>query len=271
MDFQDPSVFDQESRQCQDETYIIGVINDLNNAWTVPTETQQPQNFQPRSYARGSYLDAQFSPCLEPCECPAVETIEPAQLHLNGSDFSMNFEACQSPEEFSSLGPKDEGCGLSPLSSPGSADGQTSSRTQKCVSRAHNARSSESGSGPRSKKGRPRKKRNQSTSSRHAHSVTERRYRENLNGKMMQLHQVLEAAKINHPSRAAQINGSSLGPNLSGRVRKPDIMSRAINYIHQSEVEIRHLDDEIKRLQGQVCMFQKLFSCDGCSLLKDVA
>ncbi|EXJ68158.1 uncharacterized protein A1O5_08773 [Cladophialophora psammophila CBS 110553] len=284
--YQEPFFLDQGSQQFQDETYFTNfqsdgddhdlVAKDLNT-WPLPLETQQMQ--PSRSYAMQSYLNAPYlSPCLEPFEPagPAVQTVGPAQLQLDNSEFTMDY---QSPEaDFCGLGAKDDGSDVSPLSSPSLADIETYS-PKKCLSRNRTTPRASGSSQP--KKGRPRKKRNQSNSSsedesailkaKFAHSVIERRYRDNLNGKMMQLHRVLLAAETSPTSPASQFNTSPTSPTLSGRVRKSDIMSRAINYIHQSEVEIRHLDDEIKRLQDQVGIFQKLVNYDDCSsLLKDM-
>ncbi|EXJ76458.1 uncharacterized protein A1O5_00966 [Cladophialophora psammophila CBS 110553] len=172
-----------------------------------------------------------------------MQTVALAQLQLNGgSESSTDFQTCQSPEEgHPTLGLKGDGGNLSLLPPSSLVD------TRKNILRTRVARSS---SGRQPKRGRPRKKRNQSAPSedeaaiqkaKYSHSVIERRYRDNLKG-----------------------------PALSGRVRKSDIMLRAVNYIHQSEVEIRHMDDEIKRLQDQVCIFQKLVNCDDCSPLKDM-
>ncbi|KIW32059.1 uncharacterized protein PV07_03633 [Cladophialophora immunda] len=287
--YQEPFFLDQGSQQFQDETYFTNFQSDTDdhdlvakdlNAWSLPLETQQTQ---PMSFTVRSYLDAPYlSPCMEPFEPAGVQTVGPAQLQLNNPEFPLDYQAGRSPEaEFAALGPRDDGSDNSPLSSPSLADTETYS-SKKCLPRSRGAPRSSVSSSSQPKKGRPRKRRNQSNSSsedesailkaKFAHSVIERRYRDNLNGKMMQLHRVLLTAETSQTSPASQFSAASspTGPTLSGRVRKSDIMSRAINYIHQSEVEIRHLDDEIKRLQDQVGVFQKLVNCDDCSVLKDM-
>ncbi|KIW24360.1 hypothetical protein, variant [Cladophialophora immunda] len=247
------------------------------NAWSIPMETQQ---MQPRSYGMQPYIDAPYpSLYLEPFKPTGVQTVGLAQLQLNGgSEFPMDYQPDQSPEEeFCALGLKDDGSDVSPLSLPDQADTAIFG-SKKCLPRSRAAPRSSRTSQP--KKGRPRKKRNQSNSSsedesailkaKFAHSVIERRYRDNLNRKMMQLHRDLLAVETSPTSPASQFNTSPTGQTLSSRVRKSDIMSRAINYVHQSDVEIRHLDGEIKRLQDQVSVFQKLVNCDDYSLLKNM-
>ncbi|KIW67326.1 hypothetical protein PV04_06589 [Phialophora macrospora] len=118
----------------------------------------------------------------------------------------------------------------------------------------------------------------------HAHSIIERRYRDNLNGKMMQLHRVLLVAETDEASKmtAAVTDAAAASPSSllvddakilspsspssgSGRVRKSDIMTRAINYIHRSESHMRHMALELSRLQDQVSVYQKLVKReDGC-------
>ncbi|KIW85663.1 hypothetical protein Z517_01055 [Fonsecaea pedrosoi CBS 271.37] len=286
--YPDPLFLEPGSQQFQDETYFTNFQSDSEEhdlvaknlqAWPMPMETQP---MQPKAYAMQSYSNVPYlSPCLEPFDPAAVHTVGPAQLQLNsGNDFSMDYQqTCQLPEEEFAASSVKEECSsdVSPLSSPSLVDSKTCS-AKKPPTRGRAAPAASASPSP--KKGRPRKKRNPSSSSsedesailkaKFAHSVIERRYRDNLNGKMMQLHRVLLAAETSPTSPAAHFNASLTAATPSGRVRKSDIMSRAINYIHQSEVEIRHLDDEIKRLQDQVGIFQKLVNCDDMSRLKDL-
>ncbi|KIW34413.1 uncharacterized protein PV07_01191 [Cladophialophora immunda] len=280
--YQDPFFVNQGSLQFQDEPYFTnfqseGDGHDLTakdfNAWPTPLDTQQGQ---PTGYAlRPSLEDSYLSPFLEPFKSSFIQTVGPAQLQLNGgSESPTDFQTCQSPKQDNrTLNLRDDSGNLSPLPSPSLVDTETYN-TGKNISRTRIARSA---SGQQPKRGRPRNKRNQSSPSKDEsaiqkskdhHSAIERRYRDNLNGKMKQLHRVLLAAETNQTSTSPSKTSSSAGPALSSRVRKCDIMSKAVNYIHQSEVEIRHMDDEIKRLQDQVCIFQKLVHCDDCSMLK---
>jgi hypothetical protein len=106
----------------------------------------------------------------------------------------------------------------------------------------------------------------------HAHSVIERRYRDNLNGKMMQLQRVILAAEADEASKMNSTDAAAASPSLlddtkaspggSSRVRKSDIMARAINYIHRSETQMRLMTLELSRLQDQVNVYQKLVKCE---------
>lgn len=55
-----------------------------------------------------------------------------------------------------------------------------------------------------------------------------------------------------------------------GKVRKSDVMTDAMNYVHQSEVEIRHMTDEVSRLSDRVIALEKLVKCEDCTLLKQM-
>ncbi|KIW74377.1 hypothetical protein Z517_12317 [Fonsecaea pedrosoi CBS 271.37] len=111
-----------------------------------------------------------------------------------------------------------------------------------------------------------------------AHSVVERRYRDNLNGKMSQLYYVLR--EVNSPgphSRLSSTSGSSGTSEVTtplpafqppSRVRKSEILNSAIDYIHQSEVEMRHMADEIKHLQDKERTIRNLVKCEEWSVLR---
>ncbi|KIX98842.1 uncharacterized protein Z520_05303 [Fonsecaea multimorphosa CBS 102226] len=105
-----------------------------------------------------------------------------------------------------------------------------------------------------------------------AHSIVERRYRDNLNGKIMQLHRTLSA--IGSPTRMAGLSTADESPSAAHdprtRVRKSDVMTDAVNYVHQSEVSMRHMTDEIKRLNDRVRTLEKLVKCEDCALLKQM-
>ncbi|KAL6246630.1 bHLH/Zip transcription factor, partial [Rhinocladiella similis] len=100
----------------------------------------------------------------------------------------------------------------------------------------------------------------------HNHSVIERRYRDNLNGKINQLHRTLQATEVTSPLMRFDAPPSDPGR----RVRKCDIMTKALQYVHRSELESRHMRDEIQRLQDQVRSLEKLIKCEDCTLLKNM-
>jgi hypothetical protein len=103
-----------------------------------------------------------------------------------------------------------------------------------------------------------------------AHSVVERRYRDNLNGKIIQLHRTLVAAEST--SRLSGISTYDMF-NLRehrGKFRKSDVMTDAMNYVHQSEVEMRHMSDEMIRLNDRLNALERLVRCEDCTPLKQM-
>lgn len=97
------------------------------------------------------------------------------------------------------------------------------------------------------------RRRDQSTSQRakQMHSAVERRYRDNLNSKFEQLAQALKA--LDSPSIYVQARGEN-------KTRKCDVLTGALNYIHHSELEIRHMSAEIRQLRQCEQILQKLAS-----------
>jgi len=43
-----------------------------------------------------------------------------------------------------------------------------------------------------------------------------------------------------------------------------------MNYVNQTEVEMRHMENEIHRLGERVRVLEKLVRCEDCSLLKQM-
>lgn len=103
-----------------------------------------------------------------------------------------------------------------------------------------------------------------------AHSVVERRYRDNLNGKIMQLHRALSATGTTTRLAGMSAQDFYASREHRGKVRKSDVMTDAMNYVHQSEVEMRHMTDEITRLGDRVMALEKLVKCEDCTLLKQM-
>ena len=130
------------------------------------------------------------------------------------------------------------------------------------------------------KKTKQRKARNQSQSpsgdesasqkAKHAHSVVERRYRDNLNGKITQLHRTLIAAETVPRTIGQQFQISFQDLGQLARIRKSDIISKAIQYVHQSEVEIRHMCDEIHQLRERIQGLEMLVKCEDYPLLNNM-
>ncbi|KAJ9618593.1 uncharacterized protein PV06_00746 [Exophiala oligosperma] len=145
------------------------------------------------------------------------------------------------------------------------------------------SRSNSNSSNPKPKEERerkPRSKRGHKGSSsdeesaqlraKQAHSVVERRYRDNLNGKITQLHRALVATEATSRLTGMPSQDFYSSREHRGKVRKSDVMTDAMNYIHQSEVEIRHMTDEVARLNERVRTLEKLVKCEDCTLLKQM-
>ncbi|KIW93636.1 uncharacterized protein Z519_06241 [Cladophialophora bantiana CBS 173.52] len=110
-----------------------------------------------------------------------------------------------------------------------------------------------------------------------AHTEIERRYRNNLNAKMWQLHRTLEGS-----SRMSSSSDDSDSPRQSEEqrrrqqqqqqpARKSDILSNALQYINESELEMRHMTDEIFRLKSRLAVLQRMVQCDeNCAPLKEI-
>jgi hypothetical protein len=47
-------------------------------------------------------------------------------------------------------------------------------------------------------------------------------------------------------------------------------MLEAVDYVYQTEVELRHMADEIERLNTRVKQLEKLVNCDDCLLMKQL-
>ncbi|KAH0843065.1 hypothetical protein AYO21_08763 [Fonsecaea monophora] len=105
-----------------------------------------------------------------------------------------------------------------------------------------------------------------------AHSLVERKYRENLNAKISQLHNTLQAShygpKVGEDGEIEAANSASGLP--PPKVRKSDVLTEAMNYVNQTEVEMRHMENEIHRLTERVRVLEKLVRCEDCSLLKQM-
>ncbi|KAI1616217.1 hypothetical protein EDD36DRAFT_415121 [Exophiala viscosa] len=102
-----------------------------------------------------------------------------------------------------------------------------------------------------------------------AHSLVERKYRENLNAKIAQLHVTLQSTHYG-PKNGEADEEEAPAPVPANKVRKSDVLTEAMNYVNQTEVEMRHMDNEIQRLSDRVRALEKLVRCEDCSLLKQM-
>jgi Helix-loop-helix DNA-binding domain len=139
------------------------------------------------------------------------------------------------------------------------------------------ARPSTSLSKKQSTSSRPRQQRgnrddtNARSHSKKAHSLVERRYRENLNGSIARLHLTLMKTKrVGGQLPASQHEDSEEQQSDMSKMCKSDIMLEAVAYVHQTEVELRHMADEIDLLTSRVRQFEKLVKCEDCVLMKQL-
>jgi Helix-loop-helix DNA-binding domain len=94
----------------------------------------------------------------------------------------------------------------------------------------------------------------------------ERRYRENLNNNIAELHLTLMNTKrvgSNMPEN--QHEDTDIHQQDLPKMCKGDIMLEAVAYVHQTEVELRHMADEIELLTTRVRQLEKLVKCEDCS------
>ncbi len=188
---------------------------------------------------------------------------------------------------FTNLPPIEE-CNSIPCISPSTSDTKdlttaTMRRPLHLSSRRRNVRSTASGPSPtrittsvsvsepqsttRRGKQQPTKEGNRTRSkveakqrAKAAHSLVEKKYRENLNTQLAMLHTTIQNAYYG-PRRAeaepefdfdTEIDPYSLPVNGSTKFRKSEVLSDAMNYINQTEVEMRHMENEIQRLTDRV-------------------
>ena len=98
-----------------------------------------------------------------------------------------------------------------------------------------------------------------------AHSLVEKKYRENLNTQLAMLHTTIQNAYYG-PRRAEEIEpeyefDAEMGPpsrSANAKFRKSEVLSDAMSYINQTEVEMRHMENEIQRLSEKVRMLEEL-------------
>jgi hypothetical protein len=101
-----------------------------------------------------------------------------------------------------------------------------------------------------------------------AHSLVERKYRENLNSKITQLQEALSVADCpvqedsRLPNEAPALNGA--------KPSKGDILTRTIDYIQQAEIDKRHMGAEIKLLRSQLATIKRPSGCEDCPLVNQL-
>ena len=98
-----------------------------------------------------------------------------------------------------------------------------------------------------------------------SHSLIERKYRENLNSKIIQLDQTLAS------TRQSKLDTDASDKSAPGKTRKADVLNEAMRYVKQAELESLARIKEIDFLRLRVAALEKLVGCGDCSLLKQFA
>jgi Helix-loop-helix DNA-binding domain len=90
-----------------------------------------------------------------------------------------------------------------------------------------------------------------------AHSLVEKRYRENLTAKINELNVVLSCSADGGPSADTP------------SAKKSEILQTAIDYVNQSQLEMRHMTNDINRLNAKVKALERQAKCEDCSIVKN--
>ena len=102
-----------------------------------------------------------------------------------------------------------------------------------------------------------------------AHSVVERRYRDKLNDKMMLLHRTLFSSELMARTRPTATEAFDLSLPAC-KMGKAEIMTNAIDYVNQAELQFRHMTHEIEQLQSRVLQLETVVGSGGRSLRSQV-
>jgi len=113
----------------------------------------------------------------------------------------------------------------------------------------------------------PLNKQTKKTRARQAHSLVERKYRENLNAKIQELHQTLQKTHYGKTCSHTSSRNHTQSPDdddddlddmdsRSSKVKKSDVLIEAMNYVHTTENELRRKDGEIQQLNDRIAMME---------------
>ncbi|KAK5943146.1 hypothetical protein PMZ80_004152 [Knufia obscura] len=113
----------------------------------------------------------------------------------------------------------------------------------------------------------PLSKQTKKSRARQAHSLVERKYRENLNAKIQELHVTLQKTHFGKPCSHTSSRHHTHSPDededdaddldsRSSKVKKSDVLIEAMNYVHSTEMELRRKDEEISQLHDRIKMME---------------
>jgi Helix-loop-helix DNA-binding domain len=112
---------------------------------------------------------------------------------------------------------------------------------------------------------------NAKSDSKKLHSLVERRYRENLNSGIALLHLTLmKTERFGSNMPKSQHQNLRKEQQNSFKMRKAGVIREAVAYAHQTEVDLRHMADEIDLLTTRVKQLEGLVKCEDCVLMKQL-
>lgn len=97
------------------------------------------------------------------------------------------------------------------------------------------------------------------------HSVTERRYRDNLNDKFSLLRSKLPSMAVAEDEVAHHDNSTTVA-----KATKADILTHATTYVLQTSRQMQGMAEEIRYMRKRMEALEKLASCEDCWLLSQV-
>ena len=102
-----------------------------------------------------------------------------------------------------------------------------------------------------------------------SHSITERRYRENLNSKIFQLDKTLSSTRHVKEDAQKPDGQDKQSVEAPAKARKADVLNAAMRYIKQAEHDGDARNNEIEFLRLRVAALEKLVNCGSCVLLEE--
>ncbi len=112
------------------------------------------------------------------------------------------------------------------------------------------------------------------STARAAHSQVERRYRNNLNGRIFQLDRALSRARGGSSAGNEEQGPFDVATNVTivgaTKTRKAEVLLNAINFVQEAEREKKNFQSEITFLKLRMAALEKLVKCEDCSLLEQM-
>ena len=203
-------------------------------------------------------------PPIEDCVTQHRSSVDVGLMDSNAIDFTHHGRSHHGPSQQV----QQQAYSMPNVSVQQSTNAEMSSMTDTTISKSRSRQASASGGKSSAtptadeSTAKPTKK----VRARQAHSLVERKYRENLNSKIQELHQLLHRVQ-------ASRNGSRVSPmglqideedfdddgterSTSSRVKKSDVLVEAMSYVHTMEREMQRKDGEIQQLHDRISMME---------------